>query len=131
VAIIRAINVGVRKTRGLVGTAAVFSLDEKCWRLCGVGNIAAKINSLSSSKDFDSYNGIIGLNVPRSLNAQEIAYEKGQYLILCSDGIKSKWDTVKFPAIQRYDGSILSASILKDFARLTDDMSVAVCKVNL
>jgi ABC-type phosphate transport system permease subunit len=31
----------------------------------------------------------------------------------------------------RLGASILSASLLKDFARNTDDMSVAVCKINL
>ena len=77
------------------------------------------------------YNGIIGLNVPRTLNAQELDYERGQHLIMCSDGLKSKWDTVRYPAIQRYDASILCASLLKDYARNTDDMSVAVCKINL
>jgi hypothetical protein len=77
-----------------------------------------------------AYNGIIGLNVPRTLNAQEINPEKGQQLIMCSDGLKSKWDPVRYPGIQRYDPSILSASLLKDFARHTDDMSAAVCKLN-
>ena len=78
-----------------------------------------------------AYNGIIGLNVPRTLNSHEVDYEKGQHIIMCSDGIRTKWDTIKYVAIQRYDASILSASLLKDFARLTDDMSVAVCKINL
>ena len=58
-----------------------------------------------------AYNGIIGLNVPRTLNAQVVDYEKGQTLIMCSDGIKSKWDTNRYAPIQRYDASILSASI--------------------
>jgi hypothetical protein len=71
------------------------------------------------------------MNVPRTLNSQEIDYEKGQYLIMCSDGIKSKWDTIRYAAIHRYDPSILSASLIKDYARYTDDMSVAVCKINL
>ena len=78
-----------------------------------------------------SYNGIIGLNVPKTLNAQEIEYENGQHIIMCSDGLKSRWDTIKYPAILRYDLSIMSASLLKDFTRNTDDMSVVACKINL
>jgi hypothetical protein len=50
---------------------------------------------------------------------------------MCSDGLKSRWDTAKYPSILRYDLSILSASLLKDFARNTDDMSVLACKINL
>jgi serine phosphatase RsbU (regulator of sigma subunit) len=129
--IIRYLNSEVKKTRGLVGTVAVFDLTKKKWRICGVGNISTRIMSPSNGKNLMAYNGIIGLNVPRTLNSHEIDYEKGQHIIMCSDGIKSKWDTIKYPAIQRYDASVLSASLIKDFARLTDDMSVAVCKINL
>lgn len=131
VEIIRYMNTEVKKTRGLVGTVAVFDFSNKKWSICGVGNISTKTISPSNSKNLVAYNGIIGLNVPRTLNAQEIDYEKGQHIILCSDGIKTKWDTIKYAAIQRYDASILCATLLKDFARYTDDMSVAVCRVNL
>jgi len=129
--IIRYINQEVKKTRGLVGTVAIFDLSEKKWKICGVGNISTKINSPTSSKGYMAYNGIIGLNLPKTLNALELEYERGQYLVMVSDGIKSRWDTVKYPAINRYDLSILSATLLKDYARNTDDMSVATCKINL
>ena len=129
--IIGYINSEVKKTRGLVGTVAVFDLRTKKWRICGVGNISTKIMSPANGKNLMAYNGIIGLNVPRTLNCHEVDYEKGQHIIMCSDGIKSKWDTIKYAAIQRYDASVLSAALIKDFARLTDDMSVAVCKINL
>lgn len=131
VEIIRHLNDEVKRTRGLVGTIAVFDILQKKWKICGVGNISTKIISPAAGKNLMAYNGIIGLNVPRTLNSQEIEYEKGQHIIMCSDGLKSKWDTIKYAAIQRYDPSILAASILKDYARLTDDMSVAVCKINL
>jgi anti-sigma regulatory factor (Ser/Thr protein kinase) len=128
--IIRRMNEAVKKTRGLVGTVAVYSISERKWRLCGVGNIATRINSHLSSRSYNAYNGIIGLNVPNTLMNQEVAYEEGQHIILCSDGIKSRWETYKYPAILRYDASLFAASLLKDFARHTDDMSVAVCKIN-
>jgi hypothetical protein len=130
VEIIRFIDSSVKKTRGLVGTVAIFDFKEKKWKICGVGNIITKVNTPTGGKNYMSYNGIIGLNVPNTLNVQELAYEKDQQLIMCSDGIKSRWDTTKFPAITRYDLSILSAALLKDFARNTDDMSVAACKIN-
>ncbi|MGB8192441.1 MAG: SpoIIE family protein phosphatase [Chitinophagaceae bacterium] len=129
--IIRYINNAVKKTRGLVGTAVVFDFKDRVWKICGVGNISTKAISADSVKNYMSYNGIIGLNVPKTLNAQELAYEKGQHLVMCSDGIKSRWDTIKQPVIFRYDLGILCASILKDFARNTDDMSVVACKINL
>ena len=129
--IIRHINKAVKKTRGLVGTVAVFSFKEKTWRICGVGNISSKINSPESAKNYMSYNGIIGLNLPNTLNAQEIPYEPGQHLVMCSDGLKSRWDSIRYPAIMRYDLSIVSAALLKEFARNTDDMAVLTCKINM
>jgi anti-sigma regulatory factor (Ser/Thr protein kinase) len=131
VEIIRQVHPAVKKTRGLVGTVAVFDIRNQRWRMCGVGNISAKIISLSSLKNYMPYNGIIGLNIPNSMSVQELEHEKGQQLILCSDGIKTKWDTVRYPAIARYDLSVTAATLIKDFARLTDDMSVAICKINL
>lgn len=131
VEILREINAGVKKTRGLVGTVAIFDLGKKEWQICGVGNISTKVTSPSNVRNLLPYNGIIGLNVPKTLNSQAISHEKGQQIIMCSDGLKSKWDTVLYPAIQRYDVSILAAALVKDFARNTDDMSVVVCKVNL
>jgi anti-sigma regulatory factor (Ser/Thr protein kinase) len=131
VEMIRYINDAVKKSRGLVGTVAVFDLKQKSWKICGVGNIATKVTGPVGSKNYMAYNGIIGLNVPNTLSVQEIDYERGQFLIMCSDGLKSRWDTLKYPAIGRYDLSVLSASLLKDFARNTDDMSAVACKINL
>jgi len=128
---IRDIHLAVKKTRGLVGTVATFDLKNKIWKVCGVGNIMTRVNCGTNSRNSMAHNGIIGLNLPHSLTVQEIPYENGQYLIMCSDGIKSKWDTAKYPSILRGDLSILSAVILKDFTRNTDDTSVAVCKINV
>lgn len=131
VEIIRTINTAVKKTRGLVATVAIFSFATKSWRICGIGNIATKINSLDSIKVYTPYNGIVGLNVPNTLNSVEIAHAKGQHLLMCSDGLKTKWDLIKYPAILRYDLSILCSSLLKDYSRNTDDMSVVACKINV
>jgi len=131
VEIIRHINVAVKRTRGMVGTVAVFDLASKKWRICGVGNIITKVLSSGNSKNYLTYNGIIGLNVPNTLNAQEIPYEDGQYILMSSDGLKTRWDTSRYTSIMRYDLSILCASLIKDFARLTDDMSAVACKINL
>ncbi|KAI9433766.1 hypothetical protein F5148DRAFT_1295370 [Russula earlei] len=101
VEIIRSIDAQVKKTRGLVGTVAVFDIKARKWKICGIGNISTKIYSGGNAKNYTSYNGIIGLNVPNTLNEQETDYEKGQQIIMCSDGIKSRWEMLKFPSILR------------------------------
>jgi anti-sigma regulatory factor (Ser/Thr protein kinase) len=128
--ILRYINLSVRKTRGLVGMVAIFDIAKKTWEICGVGNITTKINGPTISKNYMSYNGIIGLNLPRTMNSQQIMHEKGQYIIMCSDGLRSRWDTLKYTGILRYDLTLLASSLIKDFTRNTDDASVAICKIN-
>jgi anti-sigma regulatory factor (Ser/Thr protein kinase) len=121
----------VKRTRGLVGTAAVYSNKDQNWRVCGVGNIHARMLTAAGSRTYLPYNGIIGHNLPRTINQQEIEHTPGkeQILILCSDGIKTRWEMMKYPAIFRYDMSVLAAAIYKDNARKTDDMSVVIVKV--
>ncbi len=128
--IIKFINASVRKTRGLVATVAIYDAKTKEWLLCGIGNIATRMQSATGTKSHIAYNGIIGMNLPRTLNNMRIVSERNQYLIFCSDGIKTKWEISRWPGILRYDPSILAAAIYKDHARHTDDMSVAICKVN-
>jgi hypothetical protein len=129
--VLRSINDGVKRTRGLVATVAIFHLKERRWGICGVGNIASKFYGPMGIKNHNPYNGIVGLNMPNTMNEQVMAYEHGQTLVLCSDGIRSKWDLLKFPGILRYDLSLLNAALFKEFARNTDDMSVASCKITV
>ncbi len=128
--ILRYIHADVKKTRGLVGTAVVYNFKERVWRICGVGNIATRMQQSMSVKNHMSYNGVLGMNVPNTLKEQDTVNERGQVLILCSDGIKTRWDLVKHIGIMKYDLTILAAVIYKDFGRKTDDMSVIACRIN-
>lgn len=127
--IIRQIHEDVRKTRGLVGTAAIYSFNDKTWHICGVGNIMTRSIAGIDTRNFMPYNGIIGHNIPRTMQDTAVL-NTGQTLVMCSDGIKTKWDHNKYPTLFKYDLSILAAVLFKDFARFTDDMSVAVIKIN-
>lgn len=131
VEMIRHIHQAVRKTRGLVATVANFDYTSKNWQVCGVGNIACRIGNIQQTKVCLPYNGIIGMNIPTSMNNQVMAYLPEQMIILCSDGLKSRLELYKSPAIYKYDGSILAAALYKDYGRQTDDMSVVVGKINL
>lgn len=128
--ILRHIHKSVRKTRGLVATVALFNKKQKQWRICGVGNIATRLFNGIEVKNNFTYNGIIGYNIPTTMKDQEIKAENAQVLVLCSDGIKTKWDLLKYPGILKYDLSILTAVIFKDYARFTDDMSVVAVRLN-
>lgn len=128
---LRFIHQEVRKTRGLVATIATFNLASRTWLTCGVGNISCRIGTELQNKTCLAYNGIVGMNIPGTLKDQVTDWTPGQLILLCSDGLKSRLELYKNPAIYKYDTSILAAALYKDYARQTDDMSVVVGKVNL
>ena len=120
----------VKDTRGLVATVAIYDITNKAWKICGVGNISSRLCNALTSKTHVPFNGILGVNISGRLQSQTIENETGDYMILCSDGISTRWDTGKHASVFKYDLSILAAVIYKDYARHSDDMSVIVVKVN-
>lgn len=128
--IIRYMHQSVKRTRGLVGTIAQYSFKDKSWQICGVGNIATRMYNAAGIKSCLAYNGIIGMNVPATMKEQVLLSEYGQVLAMCSDGIKTRWESQKYPSIFRHDLSIFAAALYKDFARKTDDMSIVVSRIN-
>lgn len=117
----------VKGSRGVVATVGVYDLTQKSWTFSGVGNIASRLTDAISSKTYVPFNGIVGVNIPKHLESQSVS-SMGRLLILCSDGISSRWDIGKHSSAFRCDQSILSAIIYKDYARHSDDTSVVVVK---
>jgi len=130
ISILRNMHTDVKKTRGLVGTVATYFYKQKSWHICGIGNIATRLQNHVVAKNCMSYNGIIGMNIPNSMKEFTCEHFRGQLLIMCSDGIKTRWDLQKYPGITKYDLSIIAAAIYKDFSRKTDDMSVVITRIN-
>ena len=129
--IINQMHKQVRKTRGLVGSIAILNFKTRQWKLCGVGNINTRLYGGMMFKHYMAYNGIIGLNIPGSMKQSVVEAEKNQQLIMCSDGIRTRWELTKYPSILKHDAMILAASLYKDFNRRTDDSSVFIGKVIL
>lgn len=129
--ILRHLHLSIKKTRGAVATVIIYDLEKMSWFSAGVGNIGLRFINYSESKNHLSYNGIVGHNIPGSMSGYKYPASEFALAILCSDGIKTRWDHTKYPLISRYDLSILNAAIYKDYARKTDDMSVVSIKVNI
>lgn len=127
--IIRYMHHDVRKTRGLVATVGLIDVGQSIVRIAGVGNISAKLMGPFLSKTHLAYNGIIGHNIPNTMNNQVLKFSDFNQLVLCSDGIRSRWDLSKLAGIGRCDASIQAAALYKDLGRQTDDMSVVIIKI--
>lgn len=129
VEIIRFMHNSIKQTRGVVGTVVVYDIKNKIWKIAGVGNIATRMMSYVNTRNFISYNGIIGHNIPNTMTSQVVSSTELQQIILCSDGLKAKWDSHTYPGIVKYDPSVLAAALYKDYAGKTDDMSIVVGKI--
>jgi anti-sigma regulatory factor (Ser/Thr protein kinase) len=125
---IRYLHEQIRKTRGVVGLVVTFNRQSGVWKMAGVGNISARWLGYNNSRSYVSYNGIIGFNIPGTMNDQQVEQEEFQQFIACSDGIRSRWDLSRFPAITQHHGMIVAAAIYKEYLRGSDDASVIVCK---
>jgi len=126
---IRFIHNAIKKTRGAVINIVGYDYDRKSWSSAGVGNIAARMSGPVNFKNHMSYNGIVGHNIPGTMNDQEYPVEEFNQVMLCSDGIKTRIDMARYPMMYKYDLTILAAAIYKDHARRNDDMSVVIAKV--
>lgn len=132
--IMRHIHHQIRRTRGAVGLAANISGNSHKLSYCGVGNIAGKLFYADSNtpgagyKNIISYNGIMGHNIPATLNNQQLDWHRNGMLILHSDGLKSRWDMTKYPTLGRHHATTIAAVLYKEYSRLTDDTLVVVCK---
>jgi hypothetical protein len=129
-AIIRLIHEQVRRTRGLVATVAIGDLKKGEWSICGIGNILTRLFSGVTYRNYMSYNGTVGLNVPNSLKASIYKMEKNQHLVMCSDGIRTRWDLNRYPSIFKYDNTLMAAALYSDFTRGNDDASILIAKVS-
>lgn len=129
VSIIRYIHSCIKKSRGVVASVAVLDHEEKKWKICGVGNIAVRLYSGLMFKNYLSYNGIVGLNIPGTMTDFEAPCENNQHIIMASDGLRSRWDLTKYSALHKYDLIMQTAILYKDFARRTDDTSVLIGKI--
>ncbi|GAC1301989.1 MAG: serine/threonine protein kinase [Mucilaginibacter sp.] len=126
---LRFIHSSIKKTRGAVINIVCYDFGSKMWTSAGIGNIASRLLSPVNFRNHMSYNGIVGHNIPNTMSDQQYTAEMFNQVILCSDGIKTRWDMSKYPQINKHDLSVTAAAIYKDHARKNDDMSVVVAKI--
>jgi len=128
--ILRDIHSSVKKTRGLVATIASVDYKSEVWNICGIGNINTRIYSGLENKTYTSYNGIIGHNIPRTMNNTILPYKKHQTIIMHSDGLKTRWNLNDLTSIIKHGPEIIASALYKENVRGTDDATIMVGKIN-
>ncbi|WP_433830998.1 SpoIIE family protein phosphatase [Flavobacterium anhuiense] len=129
-AILRDIHSTVKKTRGLVATIASVDYKSEVWNICGIGNINTRIYNGLENKTYTPYNGIIGHNIPRTLNNTVVPYKKHQIIIMHSDGLRTRWNLNDLTSIFKHSPGIIASALYKENVRGTDDATILVGKIN-
>jgi len=127
--ILREIHEAVKKSRGLVATIASVDYNSQTWDICGIGNINTRIYRGLENKTYTPYNGIIGHNIPRTLNSTVVPYLKHQIIVMHSDGLKTRWNLNDLVSVIKHNPGIIATSLYKDNIRGTDDATVLVGKI--
>jgi anti-sigma regulatory factor (Ser/Thr protein kinase) len=116
-----------RATRGAATTVARIDLARHELAVAGVGNVAAWLVG-DTARQLVTQHGTLGQAVPHAIREERRAFEPGALLVLCSDGIKSRWSLDNHPGLAGRDPVTIATVLWRDFARDRDDASLVVVR---
>lgn len=127
VALLQAMHLALRPTRGAAVAVAEVDLRSRVVRYAGAGNIAGVVQSNGSAKNLVSLNGTVGHTIAR-LQMFEYSFPAGAQLVMHSDGCRSRWSLDAYAGLLRRDPTTIAAMLYRDFARGRDDVTVLVAR---
>jgi len=114
-------------TRGAAATIARLDLADRELVVAGVGNVAAWVAG-DTLKQLVTQHGTLGQVVPSQLREERYRFAPGALLVLCSDGIKSRWSFDDHPGLAACDPTTIATVMWRDLSRGRDDASVVVVR---
>lgn len=116
-----------RATRGAATTIARIDLARRELVLAGVGNVAAWLVG-DTVKQLVTQHGTLGQAVPSNLREERYGFPPNAQLVLCSDGIRSRWSLDDHPGLAGRDPALIAAVLWRDLARGRDDASIVIVR---
>jgi anti-sigma regulatory factor (Ser/Thr protein kinase) len=114
-------------TRGAAATVARIDLARRELAVAGVGNVAVwQVGD--TARQLVTQHGTLGQAVPHAIREERCSFEPGALLVLCSDGIKSRWSLAGHPGLAGRDPLTVATVLWRDFARGRDDASLVVVR---
>ncbi|HEY1611085.1 MAG TPA: ATP-binding SpoIIE family protein phosphatase [Paraburkholderia sp.] len=138
----------LRSTRGAAVAIARLDLARGRLGFTGTGNIAATVFNVGRPRliggahgapsvvhpddarghwQLTSRNGIVG-HTMRDVQEFEVEWTRNALVVLCSDGIGTRWDLSAYPGLVLQPSVMIAAVLYRDFARRRDDATVVVVK---
>ena len=124
---VRRAHEAMRATRG--GVIGVCSIDPESDELtyAGIGNIGARVVVGGQSHGLLSRAGTMGTQAtPPRVHLVQQPWGPDATLVAASDGLRGHWDPRAYPGLLQHDPVIVAATLQRDHARGTDDVTVLV-----
>ncbi len=114
------------KTRGAVATVARFDEARGQVELAAIGNVAAQLarGGGRRSEHIVAMPGVLG-SAYRAVRPQVFAFEVGDLLLVCSDGVRARFD---LDLVRALDVRAAAESIVRTNGKGTDDAACAVAR---
>lgn len=117
----------LRSTRG--AAVSICDLDSRRGDAlyAGIGNVAGALVSGGVTRRMVSHNGTVGL-VARKFQEFSYPFEGEPLVILCSDGLGTRWDLADYPGLAARHPTLIAGVLYRDFTRGRDDVGVLVAR---
>ena len=102
-------------------------LDAREATVAGIGNVGAWVAGDESSRQLVTQHGTLGQAMPR-IREERYAFPPGAYLMMCSDGLKSRPQLDDQPGLLVHDSATIAAMLWRDHARGRDDATAVVLR---
>jgi anti-sigma regulatory factor (Ser/Thr protein kinase) len=129
--LLRDMHDALMKTRGAAIAIAQADALAGTLRFTGVGNISAYILSPGKKpRAMVSHNGTVGHVVSR-IQEFNFPWEKGDLLVMHSDGVSSHWDLDAFPGLFNKHPAMIADVIHQQAVRGRDDATTLVARLGM
>ncbi|WP_223851453.1 anti-sigma regulatory factor [Cupriavidus pauculus] len=117
----------LRGTRG--AAIAIAQADAATGRVSfsGAGNVVGRILSGVTDRTLLAQNGTAGVQLRSNVQEQDMEWPAHALLLLCSDGVQSRWQLEDRSLLQR-DPALVAAFVIWKFCRGRDDATVVVIR---
>lgn len=127
-ALLHSMHKALTGSRGAAAAIASINTRRNVLTYAGVGNIAGSLVAPDSSRGLLSHNGIVGSQM-RKVQAFEYEWPAQGVLLMCSDGLQSRWNLQRYPGLIRKHPAVIAATLARDYKRGRDDLTVFVARL--
>ncbi|WP_374063780.1 SpoIIE family protein phosphatase [Cupriavidus sp. DF5525] len=120
------VHTALRSTRGAAVSAVRLDMRANQIRFAGAGNVIGRIITGTADRTLLPQPGTAGIEV-RAVQEQVIDWPAHALVILCSDGVQTRWQ-LEDASLLRHDPTLIAAFILGKFSRGCDDATVLVIR---